>query len=102
MRSKRFILVGCLAAFILYLASYFVWTRCFTSGGHLWSFFRPPAGLMSVDLPERYRPFGATPWEGWQRVESIPGTLFYPCILVDDWLTGKTYLPTYRGMVCFG
>jgi hypothetical protein len=56
---------------------------------------------MSIDLPDRYRCFGDTPWKGRQRVESIPGTFFRPSILVDDGLTGNAYLPTYRGVVNF-
>jgi hypothetical protein len=102
MRTKAFILAGFIAILVLYLTSYLVWSRCFACRAPLWSFFQPPAGLMSMDLPDRYRPFGATPWEGWDRVESIPGTFYSPCILVDDWLTGNTYLPTCGKMVAFG
>lgn len=102
MRSKRVILVGCLVCLLLYLTSYFVWSRCFAwGGGRLWSFSQPPAGLIGLDVAARYRLFGDTAWEGWERVESIPGTFFSPCILVDQWLTGRTYLPSYQGAVCF-
>jgi hypothetical protein len=102
MRLIRAILISFLLAATVYVASYFVWSRCFRwDGGRLWSFFPPPAGLMSLDLPGRYRPFGQTPWDGWKRVEGIPGTVFGPCIVVDDYWSGRTYLPTYSGLVCF-
>ena len=102
MRFKRAILMSFLLAATVYVASYFVWSRCFRwDGGRLWSFFPPPAGLMSLDLPGRYSPFGPTSWDGWKRVESIPGTVFGPCIVVDDYWSGRTYLPTYSGLVCF-
>jgi hypothetical protein len=99
MRFKQAVLVTCFLAVFVYVASYLVWSRW--DGNRLWSFFRPPAGLMSLDLAARYRLFGPTAWEGWKRVESIPGTVFRPCIVVDECLSGRTYLPTYNGTVCF-
>jgi hypothetical protein len=104
MRSKQVVRVAILAFLVLtiYIASYLVWSRSFAWGGNrLWSFFPPPAGLVSFELKDRYRWFGQTPWEGWKHVESIPGTLFRPCIVVDECLSGRTYLPTYRSIVCF-
>jgi hypothetical protein len=102
MRLKRAILVSFLFVVTVYVASYLMWSRCFQwQDGRLWSFFPPPAGLMSLDLPGRYRPFGRTPWDGWKRVEGIPGTVFGPCIVVDDYWRERTYLPTYSGPVCF-
>jgi hypothetical protein len=102
MRFKRAILVSFLIAATVYVDTYLVWSRFFSwDGGGQWSFFPPPAGLMSLSLPRRYRQFGQTPWEGWERVEAIPGTIFAPCIVVDDYWSGRTYLPTYRGSYCF-
>jgi hypothetical protein len=104
MGSKQVVPTACLAVLTLtlYFASYLVCSRCFAwRGNRLWSFFPPPAGLVTFELKARYRAFGSTPWEGWQHVESIPGIFFRPCIRIDDTLTGRTYLPTYTGIVCF-
>jgi len=92
----------CLSAVLVYATSYLVWSRCYSWGGErIWSFYQPPAGLMSIDLPERYRAPGLTPWEGWKRQERIPGLIFWPCIRIDEAVTGRIYLPTYEGVVCF-
>ena len=104
MRSKQVVPALCLTllALAVYVTSYLVWSRSYAwNGNRLWSFFPPPAGLVSSGLKVRYRTFGRTAWEGWQRVESIPGAVFRPCIVVDDYWSGRTYLPTYSGTVCF-
>lgn len=87
---------------LAYPASYLIWSRCFAcKSGDLWSFYQPPYGLMSMDLVEHYSSSGLTPEEGWKRQESVPGLLFCPLIWVDDTLTGRAYLPTFRGIVDF-
>jgi hypothetical protein len=101
-RRWRLLLVTALLAPVLYVASYLVWSRCFAWGDeHLWAFFRPPYGLVSFDLLDRYRPFGATPDEGWEHLEAIPAAVYYPCTLLDERLTGRVYIRNSDGMVSF-
>jgi hypothetical protein len=101
-RRWRLVLATALLAPVLYVGSYLVWSRCFSWGGdHLWAFFQPPGGLMSFDLVDRYNAFGATPDEGWKRLESIPGTVYYPCTLLDEQLTGRVYIRNSHEPSCF-
>ena len=86
---------------LLYLAAYLVWTREFAwRSGDVWSFYPPPAGLMNLTT-HRYRLYGRTRWEGWQRLEKIPATVFRPCLWADETLTGRTYLPHCERSLCF-
>jgi hypothetical protein len=101
MRLRPKGLVLFVISFWLYLASYLAWSRCFGwSGGRLWSFFPPPGGLVNLNLRAQYSLFVKGPWEGWMCVEPIPGTAYLPCIVVEAHLSGRIYLPTYRGTVC--
>jgi hypothetical protein len=91
-----------LCMLVLYAGSYALWSRCWAwRSGRLWSFYQPPAGLVSFELKARYRSPGVTPWEGWQSWEGYPAALFRPFIWVDEALNGSRYLPEYEGAVCF-
>lgn len=98
----RKILCGVVVALLLYIGAYALCSRVLAeSPGDLWSFFEAPAGLHSLERMQRYRYPGLTLWEGWQRWERVPSTLFRPCIVVDEHFTGKRYLLTHTGTVCF-
>src|SRR5690242_2755962 len=91
--------LSCLLFLAVYVGTYLVWSRTLAwDGGTLWSFYRPPMGLMSIDFPDRYRSPGVEPEEGWRRWERLPGLYFWPCIWADEKLTGRRYLPTYDGV----
>ena len=88
--------------FLLYVGTYLTWSRLAAwRSGDLWCFYQPPYGLVSLDLINRYQSTGTTAEQGWEQRERLPGTLFRPCICIDEVFTGQRYLPTYDGVVCF-
>src|SRR5262249_54866318 len=98
----RLLLATALLAPVLYFGSYLVWSRYFAWGDkHLWAFFQPPHGVVCSCVVDRYRPFGDTPDEGWQRLEAIPGIVYCPCTFLDEQLTGREYFRNHHGPLCF-
>jgi hypothetical protein len=104
MRIRRLVRAVFLALVLLaaYAVTYVAWSgSAMGNGERLWSFFPPPAGLMPLELKARYARFGPTAWDGWRNLERIPGAVFRPCIVLDEALTRRVYLPNYKGSVCF-
>jgi hypothetical protein len=93
-------LAGLLCLLLVYCATYLVWSRCLAwRSGTLWCFYPPPKGLTSVNLTVLYYSPRMSPEEVWERQESLPRMFFRPCIVVDELLTGRMYLPTYEGAI---
>jgi uncharacterized protein (DUF433 family) len=90
---------------IVYFGTFLVLSRWpdsgYGPGSRLWSFYRPPMGLVSLELLDKYRQYGRSPLEGWKRLEQLPASIFRPCIWLEELLTNRRYLPTYKGVVCF-
>jgi hypothetical protein len=101
--SLRRKVIGVVAlGLLLYVGLYWLCSRVLAERpGDLWAFFEAPAGLHSVERMQRYRYPGLTLWEGWKCWEQWPSTFFRPCIVVDEYLTGKRYLLTHNRTVCF-
>ena len=78
-------------------------------GSRLWSFYPPPAGLMDLDTAIRvYQhetgtapPGDPDPRDEWRQLERRMELIFYPCIWLDQKISGREYLPRIRGSVCF-
>jgi hypothetical protein len=89
--SKRRWLKLLLIAALLYVATFLVWSRVRTfrlsvDQDRFWSFFPPPGGLSTVN---------PTRWSQWKRNERIAGTVFWPCVLLDEKFTKRRYWPAH-------
>jgi hypothetical protein len=101
-RTLFVILLALLYLLFAYESTYVVWSRCFAwSSGRLWCFYDPPKGLVSLDVQARYYSPELSPDEVWEQKESLPGLLFCPCISLDEALTGRIYVPTHKGGICW-
>jgi hypothetical protein len=99
---RRTIIVVAALGLLLYVCAYCLCSRVLAEfPGERWAFFQPPAGLHNTHVQHRYRFPGLTLWEGWKCWERVPSTFFRPCIVVDEYLTGKRYLLTHKGTICF-
>jgi hypothetical protein len=75
----------------------------------MWSFYPVPGGLMSTETAIRiYQHETGTaalgdpdPRDEWRRRERRLELIFYPCIWLDHKISGREYLPRFRGSVCF-
>jgi hypothetical protein len=88
-RSNRGWLKFFLVGILVYGATFLAWSRARTfrasvEQGWVWSFFPSPGGLATVN-PSR--------WSRWKKKEKLAGTIFWPCILLDEKLTKRRYWP---------
>ena len=110
MRKRlRTALASMLAVLGLYSAAFLWWSHR-ESDGPVWSFYRPPGGLMSVELAIRlYRhetgtapPGDPDPRNEWRQRERRLELTFYPCIWLDQRISGREYWPRSKRTKCFG
>jgi hypothetical protein len=88
-KSKRGWFRLFLVALLVYGTTFLVWSRARTfklslQQQRVWSFFPTPGGLATVN---------PTRWKQWKQNERIVGTVFWPCVLLDEKLTDRIYWP---------